>query len=299
MNYFDILGVSVDDSTEHINDAYRRLARQFHPDQHPEASAAERARWTDAMASINAAWEALKDPIRRAQYRASIEPVRASSSGGRQAGPTYRAARVGECDLCGSGPATQVVFKHQHAYLIRATVYTSQLELCRGCALALGRARQNRTLIAGWWGVLSFFRNLGIVWTNTIQLRRAARLTSPTRSPEVVTPLATPLPQGRSVFGRFGFWFTMVVVAIIATAIAGSASQPESVGSNLPVGSNPSVGWATGNCIAGSGPVYPVSCSAPHVGQIVARVTDRSLCSVQAESYVEDAPWVWCIDENL
>jgi molecular chaperone DnaJ len=62
-NYYDILGVRKDVSEKEIKQAYRRLARKYHPDVNPGDKAAE-ARFKE----INAAYEVLSDKEKRQKY---------------------------------------------------------------------------------------------------------------------------------------------------------------------------------------------------------------------------------------
>jgi curved DNA-binding protein CbpA len=68
-DYYGLLGVSRDASTPEIRRAYRRLARQHHPDRnpHPDSSARFRA-VADAYAILN-------DPTRRARYDHTSRPA--------------------------------------------------------------------------------------------------------------------------------------------------------------------------------------------------------------------------------
>ena len=62
-DYYDILGVPRNADEKEIRQAYRRLARQHHPDVNPgDEAAAERFK------SINAAYEVLSDADKRAKY---------------------------------------------------------------------------------------------------------------------------------------------------------------------------------------------------------------------------------------
>ena len=62
-DYYRILGIPRHTDREGIRRAYRRKARQHHPDLHPDDPEAP-SRMTD----INVAYEALSDPRRRAKY---------------------------------------------------------------------------------------------------------------------------------------------------------------------------------------------------------------------------------------
>jgi curved DNA-binding protein CbpA len=67
-DYYRILGVTRDASTHEIRRAYRRLARQHHPDRNPQPDSPERFR---ALAD---AYAVLNDPSRRARYDHILQP---------------------------------------------------------------------------------------------------------------------------------------------------------------------------------------------------------------------------------
>jgi curved DNA-binding protein len=62
-DYYKILGVGRDASEKDIKRAYRRLARQFHPDVNPDNKQAE-----ERFKEINEAHEVLSDPEKRTKY---------------------------------------------------------------------------------------------------------------------------------------------------------------------------------------------------------------------------------------
>lgn len=73
---YQVLGLPGDATAEEIKRRRRELAREHHPDRAP-GDPAEQARLTARMARINAAWDLLRDPVRRARYDASPQAQRA------------------------------------------------------------------------------------------------------------------------------------------------------------------------------------------------------------------------------
>ncbi|HET8574380.1 MAG TPA: J domain-containing protein [Edaphocola sp.] len=63
IDYYEILGVSKTASESEIKKAFRKLARKFHPDLHPDDQDAKKR-----FQEINEAYEVLSDPEKRAKY---------------------------------------------------------------------------------------------------------------------------------------------------------------------------------------------------------------------------------------
>jgi len=62
-NYYEVLGVSRDASNDDIKRAYRRLARELHPDVRPDDDAA-----AERFKAVSEAWAVLSDPEKRERY---------------------------------------------------------------------------------------------------------------------------------------------------------------------------------------------------------------------------------------
>jgi curved DNA-binding protein len=78
-DYYQTLGVSRDADEKEIKRAFRRLARQYHPDVNPDDAEAE-----ERFKEINEAYEVLSDPEKRSKYdRLGADWQRWQQTGGR------------------------------------------------------------------------------------------------------------------------------------------------------------------------------------------------------------------------
>ncbi|MFY1698742.1 molecular chaperone DnaJ [Solwaraspora sp. WMMD791] len=90
-DYYGILGVSRDASADDIKRAYRKLARQYHPDVNPDPAAA------DKFKDINAAYEVLSDDQKRQIVDLGGDPL--APGGGPGGGPGGAGPFVGFQDI--------------------------------------------------------------------------------------------------------------------------------------------------------------------------------------------------------
>jgi molecular chaperone DnaJ len=144
-DYYGTLGVRQDASPEEIKRAYRRLAREYHPDVNPDPAAQERFK------EISAAYEVLSDPQKRQLVDLGGDPLAPGGGGG---GPAGGGAFVGFQDIMdaffgttggGRGPRPRMrpgadailrleLDLHETAFGIEAPITVDTAVLCTTCS---------------------------------------------------------------------------------------------------------------------------------------------------------------------
>ncbi len=75
-DYYEVLGVARDASTDEIKKAYRRLARRLHPDVNPDTDT------HDQFKEVTNAYEVLADPQKREMYDLGADPLASGAGAG-------------------------------------------------------------------------------------------------------------------------------------------------------------------------------------------------------------------------
>ncbi len=138
---YQALGIDPSASAEDIKSAYRRLAKETHPDTSANAS-------TEKFQRISAAYEVLGDPQKRAHYDSATYQASTQEAEEHVLDPIC-------CSRCGQVTAQprHVVFFRVYSYIVGTTRTPVQGIFCASCAKKEGLKSSIITLFTGWWGV--------------------------------------------------------------------------------------------------------------------------------------------------
>jgi len=291
--FYEILGVSLSASPKELKASYRALALRHHPDRNLDGDRAQAER---IMSAITEAYDVLSNPDLRSRYDLTLRPptIRAEQA------PPRRPPPADACMVCGHGPVAVVTLRGETGMLLARRRTRIAGPLCRHCGIAMFRTVQNKTLITGWWGVISFFANVGSILANLGVLLQLRSL--PPAEPiahDYATPFPAPLHPGRPLWHRSGIWvaaLALVIVTLVAAHHGQSTATPGSSGaSSAPAGTSQGSTadpFTKGTCLSTSGNAITgvVPCSEAHGAKVLDTAQDASGCPSDADKYFTEKP---------
>lgn len=301
-NPFAVLGLDTGASMDQIIDAWKEKVKKLHPDRYPEAPEDIVRKLNEETSRVNVAYQLLKDDLERMRAIFSTSSSSASesqsraqqrSSSSEASSHTRRRVPRDACEVCASLNTESFTFTRQTGFIFARNVGTFTARLCKGCATAMGRTYQSRTLTTGWWGVISAPANLIYIIQNAHQLFRAGKLDDPVAPPGFRT---SPLPVGKPIFYRPVSWIGIAVLGFLIFVAINSDEGSSSGKYSPPAVDLAGYEWKIGNCISGYSTVIPVPCSEPNSGRIVSVAASQYSCPAYTEKYVSSGASVYCID---
>ena len=87
------------------------------------------------------------------------------------------------CQICGRQPATELLIRRHVGMIVLQRFVRFRGTLCRDHGAQLSKEFLRKTLVEGWWGLISFFVNFYAVYTDLVALSRANKLGPPVGAP--------------------------------------------------------------------------------------------------------------------
>ena len=116
------------------------------------------------------------------------------------------------CRVCGRGPAQTFTIRRHVGMLVLQRFVHITAPLCKEHATSMAKEFLGKTLVQGWWGIISFFANWFDVFTDLSVLSRAKRMAEPVGAlapavPHMVSAesVQTPVPPPPGTQMQYGF----------------------------------------------------------------------------------------------
>jgi hypothetical protein len=192
-DYYKILEVEPTATIEQIKAQYLFLLHAWHPDKFPSDDL--KAKVEEKVKGINEAYGVLGDPSNRERYDADLcsrsSPVASAPQSYSQSSQVHSYAQSSKrCESCGLPAETKYVEFYENVGLVFIRQHRSvKANLCKACIDFYFWNLTGKTMLLGWWGVISFIITPFILLNNilrfifTLGMRRPPLQIAPNASP--------------------------------------------------------------------------------------------------------------------
>jgi hypothetical protein len=97
------------------------------------------------------------------------------------------------CKVCGRGPAQEFKLRRHVGMLVMQRFIWFKGPLCRDHGRQYAKDYLNKTLVQGWWGIISFFANWYAVFTDLSALSKAKKMAAPV-DVQMAAPVEVQMP---------------------------------------------------------------------------------------------------------
>ena len=231
-NYYKILELEPTATPEQIKSQYHLLLHAWHPDKFPNID--QKVKADERIKEINEAYNVLGDPIKRENYDRydrelrsySPPPVRPVYS--QTQNPSSEKSKQ-YCVSCGLPAETKYVEFYENVGLLFMRYHrTVKGNLCKSCIDYYFWNLTGKTMLLGWWGVISFFITPFILLNNFIRFLFTISMKKPNLK-------IAPNPSFFWVFSAVGgfllfcfliFFFVVSVLVLLTNNSSTSANGP-------------------------------------------------------------------------
>lgn len=232
-DYYKILEVEPDATFDQIKTQHRFLVHAWHPDKFPNPE--QKIKAEEKLKVINEAYSTLSDPEKRKMYDlfSGIDSGDASEShtSSREYQPSahwseeqpinnvYPNDHRNLCESCGMPIKTKYVEIYQNIGLLIMRRFGSvKGRFCRSCIEYHFWTMTGKTMLFGWWGVISFIITPFLLINNFLRYLSSLRMEKPIVS-------ITPRPSSFWIFSSLGGIF---LVFYLMNYLFGGVSTTES-----------------------------------------------------------------------
>ncbi|MCK5296444.1 MAG: DnaJ domain-containing protein [Alphaproteobacteria bacterium] len=163
-NYYSILGLKTDATQGQIKTAYRKKAKQLHPDSNSYAGA------EDKFMQLSEAYQVLRSPLQRNAYDIDKKPQKPLGK-----------LPLQNCSWCKKVTAQPrfVIFREVVSHNFHSEAKEISGVFCSDCAQNAAIRASFKTWVLGWWGMpFGFILTIATLWRNLLGGRKPKTINS-------------------------------------------------------------------------------------------------------------------------
>lgn len=232
-DYYNVLEVEPIATTEQIKARYFFLTHAWHPDKFPSAEL--KAKAEEKIREVDEAYRVLSDPSRRAIYDTALPASCAPAASTPQSySPSAQEQPQGPsrgcCESCGIPAETKYVEFYENVGLLVIRKHRSvKGSLCKPCIDFYFWKLTGRTMLLGWWGVISFIVTPFILLNNLLRFMFTLGMQKPRLQ---IAPGPSPFWLFSTVGGFFLLGYYLFSIVSHASAQPAYTYSPTTASSN-------------------------------------------------------------------
>ncbi len=226
-NYYETLEVEPTATLEQIKSQHRFLIHAWHPDKFPEGELKRKAE--DKVLEINEAYSVLSNSVKREKYNKSFDltakpSVQGASSQSVKETSFNQPKQL--CENCGLPAQTTYVEFYENVGMIFMRQHRSvKGNFCKSCIDYYFWNLTGKTMLLGWWGLISFIISPFILLNNLIRFVFTLGMN---KSPVSITPNPSPFWVFTTISGVLlgGFIFYSSFFSVLTIPVTTYSPTP-------------------------------------------------------------------------